>query len=217
MTGKLPAALLLDLDGTLVETEPIWQEVQSRIVQSLGGSWSAQFNQQLIGVSLLEGSELIKQLTSSDLDATEIGKWVMRDMIAAVSKGTAAARPGAVHLFHLAEDLEIPTAVVTSSARNLARAALKSLGGVKPDVLVAGDEVHQSKPNPEGYLTAAEQLGAAIEDCVVIEDSPAGILAGIASGAHTIAVPNHAEITPGLAVRVLDSLTDIDEDYLRSL
>jgi mannitol-1-/sugar-/sorbitol-6-phosphatase len=95
------------------------------------------------------------------------------------------ALPGAAELL---ADPPLPLAVVTSGSLPLVRARLRPAGLPEPAVLVTVDRVSRGKPDPEGYLLAAAELGVAAADCVVLEDAPAGIEAGLAAGARVVAV-----------------------------
>ncbi len=213
----LPAALLFDLDGTLVETEHLWQRAQKEVFESLGGTWSAKLNERLMGAGLLWGAELMADLTASERSASSIGEQLLDRMVQLVQDGGAYPRPGAVGALRLAARLQIPVAIVTSSYRTLAVASLAALERSKFELIVTGDQVKKPKPDPEAYLLAAQQLGVPISRSVAFEDSPVGIESALLSGAATVAVQNHAaiEALPGLLY--LDSLEDVTEDWLRSV
>ncbi|MDN4613946.1 HAD-IA family hydrolase [Leifsonia sp. F6_8S_P_1B] len=95
---------------------------------------------------------------------------------------------GAVALLEELEALGAPVAVVTSAPRELAVARLEAAGLRVPDVLVSAEDVERGKPDPQGYLLAAERLGVAIGDCVIFEDAEAGVAAAVASGARVFVV-----------------------------
>ncbi len=210
-------ALLFDLDGTLVETEPLWQRVQQQIVESLGGEWSLALNQRLIGNGLMTGSQILREATGTSVSVETIAQLVLDRMAEALAAGEALARPGADAAFVLARRLGLATAVVTSSYRVLAEPALRALPDAHPDALVTGEMVTRAKPDPEGYLLAARTLGVPIEQCVVVEDSAIGVEAALASGAHAVAVPNHTPIPTDPRLTVLGSLEDLTEDFLAQL
>ena len=215
--GRLPAGLLVDLDGTLVDTECLWQVAQKRIVENMGGVWSSQLNEELIGGELVWNAQRMIEHSRAERDARQLGEELVNDMVELVQGGDADVRPGARQLLRLARKLEIPVAVVTSSYRRLAQASLGAFENNPFSVIVAGDEVSSAKPHPEPYLRAAELLGVPIGDCVAFEDSPAGIQSALSSGAVTVAVPNHAEILPMPGVTIIESLALVDPGWLRRL
>jgi HAD superfamily hydrolase (TIGR01509 family) len=119
-------------------------------------------------------------------------------------------RPGAQHLLRTVRAEGIPTALVTSTARELVEVALNTLGRDRFDVVVCGDEVVRTKPDPAPYLTAARLLDVPIEQCVAIEDSPTGVASARTAGAAVIAVPCDVVLSDVDGVTVVDSLADVD-------
>lgn len=215
--ASLPEALLVDLDGTLVETEPLWQTVQQNLVEDLGGTWSDTFNQKLIGTSLLEAATLIKERAKTNVPAAAIARSITSGMVELAKRGEVQPLPGARELFLLAGGLGIPVGVVTASHGGLAEASLAALPEANPEILVTGDMVLHGKPHPESYLHAANMLGVNIRRCVVFEDSTPGLQAGLAAGAVTVAIPNHARLGPLLGAHLLESLTLLDENFLKKM
>jgi HAD superfamily hydrolase (TIGR01509 family) len=126
-------------------------------------------------------------------------------------------RPGAQALLAGVRAAGVPTALVTSTRRILVEVALDTLGRDMFDVVVCGDEVTATKPDPAPYLRAAELLGVPIEACVAIEDSPTGVASAVASGAGVLAVPCDLELPPIDGVVQRDTLLGIDLDYLAAL
>jgi mannitol-1-/sugar-/sorbitol-6-phosphatase len=101
-------------------------------------------------------------------------------------------------------------AIVTSGARDLATARLRSRGLPVPQVMVTADDVINGKPHPEPYITAANLLGLSADQCVVIEDAPAGLAAAAAAGMRTVAVAStHAYHELGTATLIAGQLRDI--------
>ena len=122
-----------------------------------------------------------------------------------------------VGLLQLVRAAGIPTALVTSTGRQLVEIALETLGRDRFDVVVCGDEVVAPKPDPEPYLTAARLLGVPIERCVAIEDSPAGVASAVAAGAAVLAVPSEVPLDRADGVHLLESLTGADLELLARL
>ena len=188
VTPTLPAAVLWDMDGTLVNTEPYWMAAEHELVGEFGGRWSHDEALQLVGAGLwhsarvlraagvrLTDDEIIKRLTDRVLDQlVELGvPW----------------RPGAHELLGELREAGIPTALVTMSVSRMARHVADQLGFHGFDAVVSGDDVTHSKPHPESYLRAAELLGVDPTRCIAIEDSAPGVAAAHAAGAITIGVP----------------------------
>ena len=209
-----PAAVLWDMDGTLIDSEPYWIEAEMALAAQFGAAWTHEDGLTLVGQPL-ETSGRILQDRGVDL---EVGQ-IVESLLARVSEQVRAHVPwqdDARVLLDAVVTAGIPCALVTMSYTRLANAFLAHA----PDafaVVVTGDRVARGKPDPEAYLVAAAELGVDVERCVAIEDSPAGIGSAHASGARTIAVRRHVPIPalPGLSR--LRSLEGLDVDALRRI
>lgn len=206
--ARLPAAVLWDMDGTLVDTEPYWLESESALVHEFGGVWSPEDGLQLVGQGL-EHSALILQSRGVELPVEEI----ILTLTAAVRERIGREvpwRPGARELLGELREAGVPTALVTMSRRSMAlevAGALRAaLGRDGFDLVVAGDDVEHAKPHPEPYLTAAERLGVDITACVALEDSEPGVASAVAAGATVFALPLHLPLPPSPAYRLRDTL-----------
>lgn len=196
-----PAAVLWDMDGTLVDSEHYWLSSEQELAQSVGKIWTEQDGLNMIGMSLYDSSRLIKQKLNLEISTQEIIDQLTN---AVVSKLEAALpwRPGAEAILRGLRGAGIPTALVTMSMRRNADAVVSRMGFDAFDVIVAGDEVENGKPHPEPYLKAAELLGVNIQDCIAFEDSISGLHSAEASGALAIGVPNMVQI-PAKEGRIL--------------
>ena len=204
-----PAALLWDMDGTLVDTEPYWIEAEYALVERFGGRWSDELAHQLVGNPLLVSADIIIASSPVTLTPHEVVDELMTAVIGRVREHVPW-RPGARALLDEAVAVGVPNALVTMSWRPLARAVADALPGSPFAVLVTGDEVTHGKPHPEPYLRAAELLGVAPRDCVALEDSPTGVRAATAAGVPTVAIPHVVQI-PDIAGAVrVDSLDGLD-------
>lgn len=201
----LPTAVLWDMDGTLVNTEPLWMAAETELVTSWGGQWSHEDGLTLVGNPMHVSAEIL-QGRGVDLPVPEIIAFLNSRVAAAVAERTPW-QPGARELLVALADAGVPQALVTSSYRELADPFARVAGVFA--AVVAGDDVQHAKPHPEPYLTAADALGLDVTRCVVVEDSPAGIGAGVASGARVLAVEVFTPIPdlPGLIVT--GSLADV--------
>jgi HAD superfamily hydrolase (TIGR01509 family) len=189
----LPAAVLWDMDGTLVNTEPYWIAAETELIESYGGSWTHEEALQLVGSGLWASARII-QAQGVTLSEDEIIDHLTDRVLEQLVEFGIPWRPGARELLIGIRESGIPTALVTMSISRMAHHIADRLGFVGFDAVVSGDDVVNSKPHPEPYLRGAELLGVSPADCVAIEDSGPGIASAVAAGAITIGVPFMVEL-----------------------
>jgi HAD superfamily hydrolase (TIGR01509 family) len=202
--ARLPAAVLWDMDGTLVDTEPYWLQAESDLVHAAGGVWTAEDGLQLVG-SGLERSALILQSRGVELTVEQVIT-TLTERVREQIEDAVPWRPGALELLHEIRDAGIPTALVTMSRRTMALDIVAALGFDGFDLVVAGDDVEHAKPHPEPYLTAAERLGVDVTASVALEDSEPGVASAVAAGATVFALPLHIPIPPSPAYVVRETM-----------
>jgi HAD superfamily hydrolase (TIGR01509 family) len=213
---SLPAAVLWDMDGTLVDTEPYWIAAEHDIVEEHGGTWSEELSHQLVGKDLLVAATFIRDNSAVEWSPEQIIDEMLGRVIVRVREHMPW-RPGALELLSDLKAQGVPSALVTMSWRTLADAVLGALPDGTFDVVVTGDEVSHGKPHPEPYRAAARLLGVSPEDCVAIEDSPTGVRSAVAAGVPTLAVP-HVVTVPEMPGAVhLDSLAGLTPSLLAEL
>ncbi|MBE2997604.1 HAD family phosphatase [Nocardiopsis sp. HNM0947] len=210
-------AVLLDMDGTLIESEGLWNEAEAELVAELGGRWTDEDHQRNVGNAAVPVGRYIIELTGAHhLTPREVAT-KLYDRFRGKLAGGAEVRPGAAELVRTLAGSEVPVVLVTSTERELIETALGRIGLDLFDDSVAGDEVGANKPHPEPYLTAAQRLGVDPARCVAVEDSAVGVASAADAGCVTVAVPNHVEIPPRDGVVVRESLVGVDLDWLESL
>lgn len=192
---QLPAAVLWDMDGTLVDTEPFWFEAEAALVARFGGTWTHEQARSLVGSGLQDGARVLQQHGVA-LPLGEIVAWQTDQVTARLEHGVPW-RPGALALLAALRETAVRTALVTMSVRRMAEAVAGAVPFGAFDVIVAGDDVTHPKPHPEAYLRAAELLGVPIGSCVAIEDSPPGLASAVASGAAVVGVPHMVGLPEG--------------------
>lgn len=186
---KLPAAVLFDLDGTLIDSEPYWIQSERELAAEHKSEWSQEDGNKLIGMSLYDSSQLIKERLGSDLHPEEI----IDKLTDGVNKQLARSipwRPGAEALLRELRRKGVKTALVTMSMRRTALQVVETIPFKAFDVVVAGDDVVHGKPHAEPYVKAATLLGVRPEDCVAFEDSITGILSAEAAKTKAVGIPN---------------------------
>lgn len=211
-TGVLPRALLWDMDGTLIDTEPYWIGAEQALMARFGVDWTEADGARLVGMALTDAAKIL-QVEGADLPAEEISA----ELTASVGEGLARRipwQPGARELLDAVRAAGIPCALVTMSYAALAARMVEAVGPGVFDVVVTGEDVEQGKPHPEPYLRAAELMGVPIEDCVAFEDSPPGITSALASGAATVAVRALLPIPARDGLSRVPSLETVDLDVI---
>jgi HAD superfamily hydrolase (TIGR01509 family) len=204
------AAVLFDMDGTLVDSEKVWDVALHELAAQLGGVLSAPARLAMVGSSMPDSIRMLyEDLGQSWRDPAEGADWLV-DRVRELFAEGLEWRPGAQRLLREVRAAGVPTALVTSTSRSLVDVALRTLGRDSFDVVVCGDEVLRAKPDPAPYVTAAELLGAPIGECVAIEDSPTGIASARDAGAIVVAVPNDVELSDLEGVILVNSLEELD-------
>jgi HAD superfamily hydrolase (TIGR01509 family) len=208
-----PAAVLFDMDGLLLDSEPAWHECTTAMARRLGFAWGAKDQAHCIGGTIDATCRYIVDVTGTTRSAPDI----QRELIADVARHFEAGLPvhdGATRLLDGVRARGVAVGLVSSSFRVLVDAALRTLGPDRFDVTVSGDEVRHGKPHPEPYLTACAHLGVEPARVVVVEDALNGVRSAEAAGCRVVAVPSVAPIPPAPRRRVAVSLADVTVDWL---
>ena len=209
--AALPAAVLWDLDGTLVDTEPLWREEEADLVAQHGGTWTPEDGLALVGTALPAYARAL-QGAGVRLSEDEIITWISARIIARQAE-SARWQPGARELVAELYAAGVPQALVTSSYRNLTEPVVRDSAGAFAAV-VPGDEVSRPKPDPAPYLLAASRLHVDPATCVVVEDSRVGVAAALASGAHVLAVESNVQLPDDPRLSRAGSLAAVGVDDL---
>ncbi|MCU1592000.1 MAG: HAD-superfamily hydrolase, subfamily variant 3 [Frankiales bacterium] len=213
-------AVLWDMDGLLVDTEPVWTIAEEELAVRLGGTWSDELKARIAGTRLEASVPTILEwygVEATPAVVSETATWLL-DRMVELFRTEVRVLPGVTELLAALRHAEVPMALVSSSYRVLVDAVLAH--GFGPfAVTVAGDEVSHGKPHPEPYLLACERLGVRPQQCVVLEDSAAGVASGRAAGCAVVAVPSVAGVViePARRRLVLPSLEQLDVATLRTL
>ncbi len=198
---KLPAAVLWDMDGTLVDSEHYWLASEKALAEEHNATWTQQDGFDLIGNSLYESSKIIKAKIGSSMDTEAIVQH-LTDSVSAKLAVEIPWRPGAQELLRELKRKRIKTALVTMSLHRMAEQVVNRIPFDAFDVIIGGDDVVRGKPFPDPYLKAAEALGVSPEDCVAFEDSNTGLRSAESAGTKAVGIPNFVEI-PMIPGRIL--------------
>jgi HAD superfamily hydrolase (TIGR01509 family) len=201
ISPDIPAAVLWDLDGTILDSEKLWDIPLYELTEKLGGRLSQETRQAMVGTNVMVTMRLLYAEVGmpepSPEEVADSAAWIDRRM-AEVFRGELPWRPGAAEALAMVRDAGFRTALVTSTERHLVEIVLDTVGRHHFDVTICGDEVDgRNKPLPEPYLKACRLLDVDPADCVAIEDSPTGVSSAVAAGATVLVVPCEVEVDPG--------------------
>ena len=213
---KRPFAVLFDMDGTLIDSEPYWIKSERKLASEHNGVWTEQDGMDVVGMSLDKSSQLFKDRTNVPLEPDEIVARLTSEVQDQLAK-SIPWRPGAKELLFDLRKHGVPTALVTMSMHRMAKQVVDAIDFDAFDLIIAGDDVRNGKPHPEAYLKAAEQLGFEPSRCIAFEDSISGLSSAEAAGTYAIGIPHVIEI-PAKPGRILwESLEGVTYKKLRKL
>lgn len=213
------AAVLWDMDGTLVDSEQIWSISLCDLARHLGGELSLPAREAMVGTNMSISVRLLFGDLGLDPDPDRMAEAI--DWLAARTAQLFSAplplRPGAAAALASVRAAGVPCALVTNTERPLTELALNSLGRDNFEVTVCGDEVPSGKPAPDVYLRAVELLGVPIEATVAVEDSPTGVASAVAAGCTVLVVTSIVPVPPGERRIFRDTLTGLTVEELAAL
>lgn len=218
MTGPshLPAAVLWDMDGTILDTEPIWDIAMAALARRRGIEMTESLRRATLGNNAVDALTKVydaAHLPESGRDYAADEAWMI-DYVTELFARELPWRPGARELLDLLADAEIPMYLVTNTQREIADVAIATIGAERFVATLCGDEVAVGKPAPDLYLRAAQLAGARPNDCLAIEDSPTGAASAHAAGVPNLVVPSQVPV-PAASKRVFrDTLAGLTLDDL---
>ncbi|GAB2514404.1 HAD family hydrolase [Paramicrobacterium agarici] len=216
MTAIAPAAVLWDMDGTVVDTEPYWIQAETDLVESYGRTWTYEDSMTLVGAGLWESAQILRD-HGVDMVPDDIVAHLTGAVRERLTKDGVPFRPGAQRMLSELSSRGVRMALVTMSVRAMAEQVVSHLPTNPFELMVTGDEVTQPKPHPEAYLTAAERLGVPIAECIAVEDSRNGLASAVASGARSLAIPHAVSIEAGVGYTTWPTLDSRTADDLFSI
>ncbi|MFD3482541.1 HAD family hydrolase [Streptomyces sp. NPDC058665] len=213
---RTPAAVLFDMDGTLVDTETLWWEAAAEVADGLGHRLSDADAPEVVGRAVADTAAHLVRVTGAprpDAVAADLtGSFLRR-----VEAG-APPRPGACRLLAALEQAGVPFALVSASPRSVVDSVVAgSLADVGFAFTLSADDTVRTKPYPDPYRAAAERFGAATGACVAVEDSPDGTASAEAAGCPVLVVPSLLPVAPGEGRYFASSLEDVDPAVLEGV
>lgn len=222
MKASAPAAVLFDMDGTLVDTEVLWWETAREVAAGLGHRLTDADAPEVVGRAVADTAAHLIGVTGGDASALPS---TADDRAAALARTAAELtdsffrkvdagaplRPGAAALLASLEGAGVPFALVSASPRSVVDAVVAgSLAGVDFAFTLSADDTVRTKPHPDPYRTAAERFAADPAACVAVEDSPDGTASADAAGCAVLVVPSLLPVAPGRGRTFARSLEEVD-------
>ena len=204
------------MDGTLIDSEPLWFENEVKLMAQFDYSWTAEDQMKCIGGPIQKTGNFMSAKVNGQNDP----QFFIESLISMVSSDfeeRLTFMPGALELLKALSEKGIKLALVSASPRQMLEATFRVLEGKYFELLISSDDVVQSKPSPECYIKAADFFGVDISECLILEDSGTGVASGRASGAKVVAVPHLIEIVGDEQVVVVKSLKGMSVEDLFAL
>jgi HAD superfamily hydrolase (TIGR01509 family) len=208
--------VLFDMDGLLVDTEPLWLETETEVMARLGALWTPEDQQALLGGSMARTVDYLLARATRPAPPETVERWMIEGVLARVRAGRVVVQPGVRELLAEVAHAGLPHALVTSSQRVFAEAVLDATGITFP-LTVCAEDATAGKPDPEPYLLAAKLLDVDPVRCVALEDSPNGVASATAAGCRVLAVPSLVPIPPAPGRVVVASLAGVSLGELRRI
>ncbi|MCW2287695.1 HAD superfamily hydrolase (TIGR01509 family) [Leucobacter luti] len=214
LSPRTPAAVLWDMDGTLIDSEPLWLDTEIAMLDRYSIELTDEVRNSLIGSGLRAAAQVFQEL-GVPLTADEIITEWKNGVIDRLRATAPQWRPGALELLSSLNAAGIPSGLVTMAVREIADTVMDLLpGDIAFASVLGGDEVQHEKPHPQPYLLGAAQLGVQIADCVALEDSINGLRSAHASGAVAIGIPHTIPLDGVPAHELWSTLAGVDADRL---
>jgi HAD superfamily hydrolase (TIGR01509 family) len=203
------SAILFDMDGTLVDSEPLWLQAEVEIMHEVGCIWTAEDQIACLGGPRAKTEKMMQDKSGNQMPDGYFGEQ-LDNLMEKKLASDLRIYDGAKELINECKDYGLKVALVTASGSRLMNVVLQSFPRDIFDVVISGDDVENSKPNPEPYLNAAQGLSVDITNCVVIEDSITGVTAGLSSGAQVIGIPHMVKLPEDNNLRLVNKIGDLN-------
>ncbi|WP_371499954.1 HAD family phosphatase [Kitasatospora sp. NBC_00374] len=211
-----PAAVLFDMDGTLVDTEHLWWQSAAELAEELDLTLTDRDLPEVLGRAVEHTAAHLHRVSGTGRAEQELVERLNESFSRKVA-AEVVPRPGALALLAALQAAEVPTALVSASPRRVVELVLGSIGRQWFTVTLAAEDTERTKPDPAPYLAAAERLGLDPAACVAVEDTPTGVASAHAAGCAVLAVPSTVPIPAAERITLLESLELADLGLLAGL
>ena len=201
-------AILFDMDGLFIDSEPDWHEAETAMMRGYGYDWKPSDQLQCLGGPLSRVTEYMSSCLNGTIEPEVLGKVIIDEMKTRLGIATSYM-PGSIEFSKLVSQAQIPQALVSASPRELVDAVVSNLDQNYFKQTVAAGDIERTKPFPDPYLHAAKLLEVDISNCLIFEDSQTGITAATASGAFVVAIPHFIEVIESQRLKRIESFVGL--------
>jgi HAD superfamily hydrolase (TIGR01509 family) len=202
-------AVLFDMDGLFIDSEPDWHAAESEMMRSNGYDWTPQDQLKCLGGPLTRVTEYMSECLKGSKSPEQLANSIVTEMQKRMS-GKVSLMSGALEFSRELNQIGIPQALVSASPRPIVDAVLTGMNEKYFALSVAAGDIERTKPYPDPYLHAAKLLGVNIENCIIFEDSPTGLTAARASGAFVVGIPHLVEVPEEARLKIVKSFKEVN-------
>jgi HAD superfamily hydrolase (TIGR01509 family) len=206
-------AVLFDMDGLFINSEPDWHSAELEMMRAHGYDWTPEDQLKCLGGPLQRVTEYMSLCLNGDKTPEQLGELIVAEMQKRMS-GRVSLMPGALEFSRKLNNAAVPQALVSASPRPIVDAVLVGMSEKYFAYSVAAGDIERTKPFPDPYLHAAKLLDVDIEQCLIFEDSPTGLNAARASGAFVVGIPHFVEVAEEARLKVIKSFEGVTEATL---
>ena len=202
-------AVLFDMDGLFIDSEPDWHAAESEMMRSNGYDWTPEDQLRCLGGPLTRVTEYMSECLKGSKSPEQLANSIVTEMQKRMS-GNVSLMSGALEFSRELNQIGIPQALVSASPRPIVDAVLTGMNEKYFALSVAAGDIERTKPYPDPYLHAAKLLGVDINNCIIFEDSPTGLTAARASGAFVVGIPHLVEVPEEARLKIVKSFKEVN-------
>jgi len=202
-------AVLFDMDGLFIDSEPDWHAAESEMMRSNGYDWKPEDQLRCLGGPLTRVTEYMSECLKGSKSPEQLANSIVTEMQKRMS-GNVSLMSGALEFSRELNQIGIPQALVSASPRPIVDAVLSGMNEKYFALSVAAGDIERTKPYPDPYLHAAKLLGVDINNCIIFEDSPTGLTAARASGAFVVGIPHLVEVPEEARLKIVKSFKEVN-------